>query len=299
MKLTKPLMFSCVAVCTALASLPTRSFGQDADFPNTQPAAAASEPRADALPPSAAASELRADALLPGAVASELRADPSKGSYSQLMNQASRISREIRGLEQQSKQRIAAEAKLAGIIEKAFDLRQELQREKIAAARKQLDLVQKRIQEREDFRAEIIRRKVADLIAGQDLQWPSGAASTKVAKTVNDRIRVGDVIACVIDGILPASTPGQPRPSPPVTRLDSGHIVTGFPVMVTSDGTLRLPMIDPVQIEGLTIRQAEEKIAKAYVDKQILREELAAPMLTLVPRSNEVNSILSFPSSTR
>ncbi|MEM1067366.1 MAG: polysaccharide biosynthesis/export family protein [Planctomycetota bacterium] len=202
-------------------------------------------------------------------------------SYSMMMNEASRISSKLKALEQDSDRHKELKQKLAESLEQAFDLRQKLQRQKIATARKQLDLVQKRIDEREKFRAEIIRRKLEDLLTGQSLQWPAEEETPTTTKKFDDQIRSGDVIACVIEGVLPGTSAGQPS-SPPVTRLDSGRIVTGFPLTVASDGTLSLPLIGSVHVEGLTIRQAESRISETYVERNILKRERATTMLTLV-----------------
>nr|WP_145390494.1 polysaccharide biosynthesis/export family protein [Stieleria neptunia] len=67
--------------------------------------------------------------------------------------------------------------------------------------------------------------------------------------------------------------------------LDSGRLVTGFPLAVGSDGAIAMPLVDPIEIAGLTVRAAEEKIAKNYRDADILRPGKARPLLTLIPKA--------------
>ena len=44
----------------------------------------------------------------------------------------------------------------------------------------------------------------------------------------------------------------------------------GYPIVAREDGTISLPLIDPLPIKGLTVAQVEELIKKRYVDEQIL-----------------------------
>lgn len=220
------------------------------------------------------------------------------GTYEEVMRQASALTHEISQLKSGSEQHTAMKQALSDLLGKAFDLRQSIQRDKVKAARAELDLVAKRIDERDEFRAAIIRRKLEDLLAGQSLRWPTGSNANSSKRVVNDRIKAGDVVACYIDGILPMSSPGQGPIAPPVSRLDSGQLVTGFPIAVASDGTIALPLVEPIHVEGLTIREAERKVASTYISKDILRPEKARPMMTLVPRANAKGSSLRLPELT-
>ena len=60
---------------------------------------------------------------------------------------------------------------------------------------------------------------------------------------------------------MPLGTPQQESLPPTI----------GYPVPVRDDGTVSLPLIPPVRVEGMTLVQAEERIQKAYtVDRSIL-----------------------------
>ena len=71
-----------------------------------------------------------------------------------------------------------------------------------------------------------------------------------------------DVLGVFIEGIL-----GNADEPPPVQLANQGSDLPpaiGFPVPVREDGTLSLPSIKPIPVRGLTIKQAEELIQRAY-----------------------------------
>ena len=71
-----------------------------------------------------------------------------------------------------------------------------------------------------------------------------------------------DVLGVFIEGIL-----GNAGESPPIQIPDQGSDLPpaiGFPVPVREDGTLSLPSVKPIPVRGLTIKQAEELIQRAY-----------------------------------
>lgn len=99
-----------------------------------------------------------------------------------------------------------------------------------------------------------------------------------------DRISVGDTVVVVIDGVLPAAASPKTAPPPPVTVLPTGQLVTGFPFVVGADGAISLPYLGNTKIAELSIREAEQAIAKAFVDKDILRPERARVALTHIAK---------------
>ena len=71
-----------------------------------------------------------------------------------------------------------------------------------------------------------------------------------------------DVLGVFIEGVL-----GNPGEAPPIQIPDPGSDLPpaiGFPVPVREDGTLSLPSVKPIPVRGLTIKQAEELIQRAY-----------------------------------
>jgi protein involved in polysaccharide export with SLBB domain len=78
-----------------------------------------------------------------------------------------------------------------------------------------------------------------------------------------------DLLGIYVDEVLPAETtppavffPGQ-QESPSV----------GQPMKVRADGSVFLPLVGPIQVTGLTLPQATEKVRQAYVDKEVLKED--------------------------
>lgn len=77
-----------------------------------------------------------------------------------------------------------------------------------------------------------------------------------------------DVLGIFIEGVL--GTADQP---PPVQIPESGDLPPsiGFPIPVREDGTINLPLIDPIKVEGLSVQETEDLIKKAFtVDRQII-----------------------------
>lgn len=70
----------------------------------------------------------------------------------------------------------------------------------------------------------------------------------------------GDVLAIYIESVL-----GQ-RDQPPINQsVDPNRAPTlGYPLTVRDDGTLSLPLIQPILVRGKTIPQVEREIRHAY-----------------------------------
>ncbi|MBX3423863.1 MAG: polysaccharide biosynthesis/export family protein [Pirellulaceae bacterium] len=102
----------------------------------------------------------------------------------------------------------------------------------------------------------------------------------------------GDVLGVVVDRILPPSKPDEVPPLPPVHFPDLASTLppsTGFPLTILDDGTISLPLLKPIEVEGLTLDQARDKIRQTYVDAEILQEEQElSPVVTLI-RKRQVN----------
>ena len=63
----------------------------------------------------------------------------------------------------------------------------------------------------------------------------------------------------------------------------------GYPVPVREDGTVSVPLVDPVDVRGLTLAQAEQKIRNAYIRKKILKPDRERIIVTLMrPRTYHV-----------
>ena len=78
-----------------------------------------------------------------------------------------------------------------------------------------------------------------------------------------------DILGIFIEGVL-----GNPDEAPPIHYPEEGSNLppaVGYPIPIREDGTLSLPLIDPIPVDGLSLAQAEHLIKKAFtVDKKII-----------------------------
>jgi len=94
-----------------------------------------------------------------------------------------------------------------------------------------------------------------------------------------------DILGVYIEGVLPFNPPNEPPAPPPVNFPQEGSTLPpsiGYPIAVQDDGTLALPLIEPLQVNGLTLEQVREKIRETYIENDILREEKARPIVTII-----------------
>ena len=78
------------------------------------------------------------------------------------------------------------------------------------------------------------------------------------------RLAPGDVLGVFIEGVL-----GEVDSSPPVQLPAPEQDLPpsiGFPVVVRQNGTLSLPLVDPINVLGLRIEQAEQAVKRSYAD---------------------------------
>ena len=100
------------------------------------------------------------------------------------------------------------------------------------------------------------------------------------------RLDERDVLGIYIEGVL-----GTKEEPPPVHFPEQGDVppAIGYPVPVRENGTVSLPLIEAVDVRGLTLAQAEQKIRDAYIDKEILRPSKERIIVTLMrPRTYHV-----------
>jgi protein involved in polysaccharide export with SLBB domain len=77
-----------------------------------------------------------------------------------------------------------------------------------------------------------------------------------------------DVLGIFVEGVL-----GKQDEAPPVTLPDRESDLSpgiGFPIPVRDDGTISLPLIEPIPVRGLTVAQTEELVKRRYEEEQIL-----------------------------
>ncbi|MCA9189875.1 MAG: polysaccharide biosynthesis/export family protein, partial [Planctomycetales bacterium] len=106
----------------------------------------------------------------------------------------------------------------------------------------------------------------------------------------------GDVLGIYVAGVVPPTFDAQQIAPPPVnfpSRIDPAGTglppSLGYPMTIRNDGTLSLPLIDPLRMEGRTIEQAQDVIRHTYLEKGILTPGREAVWVTLMqPRQFRV-----------
>jgi protein involved in polysaccharide export with SLBB domain len=101
------------------------------------------------------------------------------------------------------------------------------------------------------------------------------------------RLGPRDVIGVWIEGVL-----GERDVPPPVRIAEKENVppALGFPLPVREDGTVPLPLIPPLKVEGLSLAEAQDRIIKAYtVERKILKPGRERVIITLIqPRHYHV-----------
>lgn len=96
-----------------------------------------------------------------------------------------------------------------------------------------------------------------------------------------------DTLGIYIENVL-----GQPDEAPPVNFPEDGSKPPsiGFPIPIREDGTLLLPLVEPIKVAGLTVAQATDEIRAAYtLNRKILPEGKDRIIVTLQrPRKERV-----------
>ena len=85
----------------------------------------------------------------------------------------------------------------------------------------------------------------------------------------NYRLAPGDILGVFIEGVL-----GEPEQLPPINfpDLEESTPSVGFPIPIRENGTVPLPLVKPIKVEGMTLDEAQAEIIKAYTaDTEILK----------------------------
>ncbi len=106
----------------------------------------------------------------------------------------------------------------------------------------------------------------------------------------------GDVLGVYVEGVFPATAPDQNPAALPVnfpSRIDPLGAglppSVGYPIRIRKDGTVTLPLVDPITVDGLTVGQANEKIRRIYLDGGYLQEGRETILVSLMqPRQTRV-----------
>ncbi|QVL31161.1 polysaccharide biosynthesis/export family protein [Telmatocola sphagniphila] len=96
----------------------------------------------------------------------------------------------------------------------------------------------------------------------------------------------GDILGIFIENVI-----GERNQLPPVRISDVPGVAPaiGYPFVVSEDGTVTLPYVDPIDVKGLSVPEAQLKIKKLYTDKEILKAGFERVFVTLIqPREVKV-----------
>lgn len=110
----------------------------------------------------------------------------------------------------------------------------------------------------------------------------------KLRRTPPDTYRLDerDVLGIYIEGVL-----GSKEEAPPVHFPEDADIppAIGYPVPIRENGTVSLPLVDPIDVRGMSLQQAEQAIREAYIDAKILKPDRERIIVTLMrPRTYHV-----------
>lgn len=79
------------------------------------------------------------------------------------------------------------------------------------------------------------------------------------SKPIEHRVDTGDVLGIFIEGVL-----GKDEEAPPVFApgSDTSAPRIGYPVKVREDGTISVPLSEPIYVRGLSLREVEDEIRR-------------------------------------
>jgi protein involved in polysaccharide export with SLBB domain len=90
-----------------------------------------------------------------------------------------------------------------------------------------------------------------------------------------------DILGIYIEGVLGSGD--EPPPVHMPDRFSDLPPSIGFPIPVREDGTLALPLVDPIPVRGLSLAQVENAIRRAYtIDNRILQPGKDRIIVTLM-----------------
>ena len=84
-------------------------------------------------------------------------------------------------------------------------------------------------------------------------------------------IEPGDTLAIYIPGVLP----GGDELAPPVIQAGNRSPVTGYPVPVTAEGQIQVPLIPALSVKGKELKDVRATLVKTYAD-DILKDSVSA-----------------------
>lgn len=102
-------------------------------------------------------------------------------------------------------------------------------------------------------------------------------------------VHADDILGIYIEGVLGQADTPPPVYFPTGENADLPPAI-GFPIPIRDNGTIALPLIEPIHVAGMKVDEVEAAIRKAYtVDRQILQPSKDRTIVTLMrPRQYQV-----------
>jgi protein involved in polysaccharide export with SLBB domain len=85
------------------------------------------------------------------------------------------------------------------------------------------------------------------------------------------KLDAGDILGVFIEGVL-----GERNSVPPVINLQPSFTGTppppavGFPIPVQENGTLSLPLLDPIDVRGKSVTEVQAQITREYLERRLI-----------------------------
>ena len=128
-------------------------------------------------------------------------------------------------------------------------------------------------------------------------QSPFPFTSLGQHKPAAHQIGAGDKLSVYVYGVIPASRDESPiiqrtqpvnqRYYPPNGSVSGATI--GLPMTVEADGTLDLPLIGPINVEGMTLPETARHLKKLYREQNVVKEGTERVQVSLItPRVHRI-----------
>jgi protein involved in polysaccharide export with SLBB domain len=111
-----------------------------------------------------------------------------------------------------------------------------------------------------------------------DVFGPSREAEKSIPLTLlrqeqpkNYLLDAGDILGIFIEGVL-----GERNTVPPILNLQASLTGTppppsvGFPIPVQENGTIALPLLDPIDVKGKSVTDVQAQITREYLDRRLI-----------------------------
>ena len=103
------------------------------------------------------------------------------------------------------------------------------------------------------------------------------------------RLDKGDVLAIIADNVI-----APPTAQPPVKLPDqlNNTAALGYPTPVTEDGTITIPYVDPINVKGLSVQEAEKAVRDAIFNgKKLLQPDQRVSVQLLQKRRYQITVV--------